>query len=41
MTKYALYLGCTVPVRGMNYEIAARRVLDRMSIELVDVGKST
>ena len=35
--KYALYLGCTVPVRGMNYEMAARKVAERLSIELVDV----
>jgi heterodisulfide reductase subunit B len=37
MTRYALYLGCTVPVRGMNYEIGARRVAERLAIELVDV----
>lgn len=37
MTRYALYLGCTVPVRGMNYEIAARKVAERLDIELVDV----
>ncbi len=37
MTRYALYLGCTVPVRGMNYEIAARRVVERLGVELVDV----
>jgi heterodisulfide reductase subunit B len=37
MTRYALYLGCTVPVRGMNYEMAARRVAERLGIELVDV----
>ena len=24
--RFALYLGCTVPVRGMNYEIAARKL---------------
>ncbi|MBN1178364.1 MAG: hypothetical protein JXD18_04080, partial [Anaerolineae bacterium] len=37
MSRYALYLGCTVPVRGMNYEISARRVAERLEIELVDV----
>ena len=37
MSKYALYLGCTVPVRGMNYEMAARKVAERLGIELVDV----
>ena len=35
--RYALYLGCTVPVRGMNYETAARKVAERLGIELVDV----
>jgi heterodisulfide reductase subunit B len=37
MARYALYLGCTVPVRGMNYEISARKVAKRLDIELVDV----
>ncbi len=37
MTRYAFYLGCTVPVRGMNYEMAARKVAERLGIELVDV----
>jgi heterodisulfide reductase subunit B len=37
MSRYALYLGCTVPVRGLNYEIAARRVAARLDLELVDV----
>ncbi|OQY23858.1 MAG: hypothetical protein B6I34_04195, partial [Anaerolineaceae bacterium 4572_32.1] len=37
MTRYALYLGCTVPVRGMNYEMSARKVAGRLDIELVDV----
>lgn len=37
MARYALYLGCTVPVRGLNYEIAARKVAERLGIELVDV----
>lgn len=37
MSRYALYLGCTVPVRGMNYEISARKVCERLGIELTDV----
>jgi heterodisulfide reductase subunit B len=37
MTRYAFYLGCTVPVRAMNYEMAARKVAERLGIELVDV----
>jgi heterodisulfide reductase subunit B len=35
--KFALYLGCTVPVRALNYEIAARRTSERIGIEFVDV----
>ncbi len=35
--RYALYLGCSVPVRGMNYEMSARRVAERLDIELTDV----
>ncbi len=35
--RFALYLGCTVPVRAMNYELASRRIADRLGIEFVDV----
>lgn len=35
--KYALFLGCTVPVRAQNYELAARRVAQVLGIELADV----
>ena len=35
--QYALYLGCTVPVRGMNYEMSARRVSERLGVELIDI----
>jgi heterodisulfide reductase subunit B len=35
--KFALYLGCTVPVRAMNYEMSARLTAQRLGIELVDV----
>jgi len=38
MARYALYLGCTVPVRGMNYEMAARKVAQRLGIQLTDVN---
>lgn len=36
-SRYALYLGCTVPVRGINYEMSARRVAHGLDIELKDV----
>jgi heterodisulfide reductase subunit B len=35
--RFALYLGCTVPVRAMNYEISARRTAEWLGIEFVDV----
>lgn len=35
--RFALYLGCTVPVRAMNYEVAARRTAERLGFEFVDV----
>ena len=35
--RYALYLGCAVPVRAMNYEMAARRVAERLDIGLMDI----
>lgn len=36
--KYALFLGCTVPVRGLNYETSARKVADKLGIELIDIN---
>lgn len=35
--QYALFLGCTIPVRGMNYEASARQVAGRLGIDLVDM----
>jgi heterodisulfide reductase subunit B len=39
--RYALYLGCSVPVRGMNYEMSTRKVAERLGIELVDIDGSS
>ena len=39
--KFALYLGCTVPVRAMNYELSARRTAERLGIQFVDVAGFT
>ena len=33
--KYALFLGCTIPARCRNYEISARRVAEKLDLELV------
>jgi heterodisulfide reductase subunit B len=35
--RYTLFLGCTVPVRALNYEISARKVAERLDIELLDI----
>jgi len=37
MKKFALFLGCTVPVRGLHYEASARKVAARLGVELVDL----
>jgi len=37
MKKYALFLGCTVPVRAQHYELSARHVAKELGIELVDM----
>jgi heterodisulfide reductase subunit B2 len=36
--KYAFFLGCTVPVRNLNYELSSRWVARTLGIELVDVA---
>jgi heterodisulfide reductase subunit B len=35
--KYAMFLGCTVPVRSLNYEISARVVAKSLGIEFLDI----
>lgn len=35
--KYALFLGCTVPVRTMAYEVSTRSVMKKLGIDLVDL----
>ncbi len=35
--RYAIFLGCTVPVRNLSYELSARRVARELGVELVDV----
>jgi len=34
--KALLFLGCTVPVRNLNYELSARQVCEALGVELVD-----
>ena len=35
--KFALFLGCTIPARSRNYELSARKVAEKLGIEMVDV----
>ncbi len=35
--QYTLFLGCTVPVRTLNYEVSARKVAERLGIHLHDI----
>jgi len=34
--KYLLFLGCTIPARGRNYELSSRAVAEKCGIEFVD-----
>jgi heterodisulfide reductase subunit B len=35
--KYALFLGCTIPVRAQNYEMSSREVAKKLGINFVDI----
>lgn len=35
--KYLIFLGCVIPYRLSSYEISARKVLDKLGVELVDM----
>lgn len=37
LSQYALYLGCTVPVRALNYEISARKVAEKLGLQFSDI----
>lgn len=37
-SEYTLFLGCTVPVRALNYEISARKVAEKLGLHLSDVS---
>ena len=36
-SEYTLFLGCTVPVRALNYEISARKVAEKLGLRLSDI----
>jgi heterodisulfide reductase subunit B len=35
--KWALFLGCTIPARLRNYELSARKVAEKLGLELLDL----
>jgi heterodisulfide reductase subunit B len=35
--EYALFIGCTIATRGLNYEVSARHVADAFGIKFVDI----
>ncbi|MFZ2456862.1 MAG: CoB--CoM heterodisulfide reductase iron-sulfur subunit B family protein [Candidatus Altiarchaeia archaeon] len=35
--KYAYFIGCTIPFRASNYDLATRKVTESLGIELVDL----
>ena len=35
--KYLLFLGCVIPYRVAGYEVSARKVLERLGVELVEM----
>lgn len=41
MTKYAVFLGCTIPARQPNYELSARKSLGILEVELVELANTT
>jgi len=41
MKRYAIFLGCTVPVRAQHYELATRNVAKELGIEFVDLKESS
>jgi heterodisulfide reductase subunit B2 len=37
--KFALFLGCNIPVRVQQYELSARAVLDRLQVGITDIDE--
>ena len=41
MKSYAIFLRCTIPARQPNYEISARKALEKLGVTLVDLDNFT
>jgi heterodisulfide reductase subunit B len=39
--RYLLFLGCVIPYRVSSYEISARKILDKLGVELVEMPEFT
>jgi heterodisulfide reductase subunit B2 len=37
-SRYSLFLGCTIPARGRNYEMSARRTAEKLGINIEDLN---
>lgn len=37
LNKYMIFLGCMIPYRALSYEVSARKVLQRLGVELVEM----
>lgn len=37
MMKFALFIGCNIPARVQHYELSARSVLDKLSVDIIDI----
>ncbi|MEM2102219.1 MAG: heterodisulfide reductase-related iron-sulfur binding cluster, partial [Candidatus Bathyarchaeia archaeon] len=35
--KYLIFLGCAIPYRVAAFEISARKILDKLGVELVEM----
>ncbi len=35
--KYLFFLGCVIPYRVLSYEVSARKVLEKLGVELIDM----
>lgn len=35
--KFALFIGCNIPARVQHYELSARAVLDKLSVDIIDI----
>lgn len=38
--RYAYFIGCTIPFRASNYDLATKKVAERLGIELVDLPEA-